>query len=154
MRVKIMAALVGVMTAVVMLVTATPASAASFDFRTAFNAGSEHDGAARIYGTIVFFGRYAADIRASIKDVCPADGYGAYARLDVTSIYGTTGYTEWIWVENQGCGNTAVYSTEAFYWHNDIKYIRVFLCEIDRAGGGWKRGDCAHSTRKDNPYTN
>lgn len=44
----------------------------------------------------------------------------------MTSNYGSTGYTEWMWMETAGCGNASVYSTEAFYWHNDIKYIRGF----------------------------
>ncbi|HEY0639777.1 MAG TPA: hypothetical protein VGD67_19185 [Pseudonocardiaceae bacterium] len=147
-----MTVLAGVLTAVAMVATATPASAATFDFQTALNSGTAHDGRARIDGSISFFGRYAADIRAAITDVCPADGYGAYAQLEVTSIYGTVGYTNWMWVSDQGCGGTAVYPLRAFYWHNDIRNVRVHLCEID-----WdhnqRRGDCAYSTRKDNPYT-
>ncbi|HEY0636125.1 MAG TPA: hypothetical protein VGD67_00625 [Pseudonocardiaceae bacterium] len=149
MRTRIMVTVVGALSALLMLVTATPASAASFNFQTAWNG----NGAAMIDGHINYFGPAAADIQASIKDACPADGYGAYAQLAVTSIYGTTGYSPWIWYQNQGCSGTAVSAWEPFYWHNPIQYIRVHLCEIDVRNGNWYRGDCAYSGIKDNPYT-
>lgn len=152
MRAKLMAAFVGVLTAVALVATATPASAASFDFRTAFNAGTSHDGAASIWGTVVFFGRYAADIDVAIGDVCPADGYGAYGRLAVTSVHGTTWYSDWFWKDEDGCGGGVHYPVRTHYHHSDIEYIRIHLCEIDWDNGR-ARGDCAYSTRKDNPHT-
>jgi len=57
MRVRILATLVGAMSAVIMLLTAAPASAATFDFATAWNPKTSHNGQAQIDGSISYFGR-------------------------------------------------------------------------------------------------
>ena len=153
MRARIMAVMVAALSALTMLLTATPASAVSFDLVTAFNPDSQHNGRAEANGNIAYFGPRGADISAWITDTCPADGYGAYARLRVVFKNGGVGYTGWIWKQDDGCSNSVYYVPDLFTTSDNIDYIQVHLCERDYSGGQWHTGDCKYSHNKDNPYT-
>ena len=157
MRTRLISALTASVAALaVMVPAATPAAAStrySFDVQTPFNTGTAAIGSAHAWGSIEFFNPTAFNFQISVKDACPADGYGAYVQIVYFSNTGTVGYSGWNWYQNNGCSQTAVSPTALITTGSfQINYLEIEVCERDNSGGTWRMGDCAWSNAKDNPY--
>ncbi|SDI97505.1 hypothetical protein SAMN05192558_104234 [Actinokineospora alba] len=139
---------------------AGPAGAASAPqgFNISTSSGGTYAGWANAYGNVVFHGTMTFEVTATVADKCPADGAGAYVRVESIWTDGSVHVGNSFVGDASGCsdGITATgrtYPTEPM----KVKSVRVTVRECDKVGTSLNcsenSADIARSTWKDNPYT-
>lgn len=131
-------------------VAVAPASASisrDHRFRTPFSTAGG-DGAARLKGSIEWFGPHKFIVWGYVDDLCPADGWSADSSVRIYYMDGTHQNFLLGW-DNDGCtsGRESVY--DHFVRKRRIKKIRLSVCECD-----WHEVRLVERHRfRDNPYT-
>lgn len=151
---KLMSSLAALLSAVLVWASpgvATASVARSFDISTAL--GGPHAGQARAIGTVTFQSAKTVVIAGRIRDVCPADGAGAYLQVRIVLeksinnvIFRSVG------ADANGCGPDGVGFSMTL--PNDgypIRALRLILSEGERSRY-CSDTDCNDDFAVSNPY--
>ncbi|WP_418908195.1 hypothetical protein [Glutamicibacter endophyticus] len=157
MKKLLKAALVGTMSAGLLLGVGAPAQASAtyyYNVSTGYSDYLANDGKAQAKGSITYHGRYAFTVNAGVRDLCArngrGDGFGAYADVIIRYMNGSQeGYR--VGKDTNGCGTRFEWRKSYHNHGKRIRWVQLKVHEID-ADTNYNK-DTGTSRRIDNPYT-